>query len=279
MAELERYWNQYGKKEVEREDFDPRKQVHTDLLWKEIHRCIGSRKNLKILDAGAGPGRFSIPLAEAGHQLVHLDISAEMIKIAKQRINPNFTKNIIFVKSDISQGFDYGVNSFDLVLCLDSPLSFCYANYSEVLKELIRVTKSNIILCVANRFGVILDDAGGFDLEHFGKLSTIKDIFRTGTLLVDEEMKKLESGLMPSWHAFTPEELTNLVIENKCEVIRISAPGTFARFMDVDLLKKLILNRENYQDFLNFEEEFDKKKEILGIGAIYAGGLLLSGTK
>ena len=92
-------------------------------------------------------------------------------------------------------------------------------------------------------------------------------------------MKKLESGLMPSWHAFTPEELKNLVIENECEITRISAPGTFARFMDVDLLKKLIQNRENYQDFLNFEEEFDKKNEILGVGAIYAGGLLLSANK
>ena len=90
MADLERYWNQYGKKEVEREDFDPRKQVHTDLLWKEIHRCIHSRKKLKILDVGAGPGRFPIPLAEAGHQVVHLDISAEMIKIAKLRIKSQF---------------------------------------------------------------------------------------------------------------------------------------------------------------------------------------------
>jgi len=278
MTGHEGYWDRKADRELAREE-DPRKQVHSDLLWKEIHRCIDSRKNLNILDAGAGPGRFSIPLAEAGHHVVHIDISSEMIEIAKQRINPKFNKNIDFVKSDISNGFNYDDNSFDLVLCLDSPLSFCYPNYSEVLKELIRVTKSTIILCVANKYGVILEDAGGFDLEHFGKLNTIIDIFRTGTLLVNEEMKKLVPGLMPSWHAFTPEELKNLVIENKCKVKRISAPGTFARFMDVDLLKKLILNRENYQNFLNFEEEFDKKEEILGIGAIYAGGLLLSGSK
>ena len=272
------YWDRNAKRELARED-DPRKQVHSDLLWREIHRCIDSRKNLKILDAGAGPGRFSIPLAEAGHHVVHIDISSEMIKIAKQRINPNFSKNIIFSNSDISQGFDYADNLFDLILCLDSPLSFCYDNYIDVIKELIRIAKSKIILCVANKYGVILEDAGEFDLEHSGKLKTIKKVFRTGTLLVDEEMKKLEPGIMPSWHAFTPQELEILVRENGCHVLRISAPGTFARFMDADLLKKLMFNKENYVDFLNFEEEFDKQKEILSIGAIYAGGLLLSAEK
>ena len=278
MTGHEGYWDRKAERELAREN-DPRKQVHSDLLWKEIHRCIDSRKNLKILDAGAGPGRFSIPLAEAGHHVVHIDISSEMIKIANQRINPDFSKNIIFINSDISQGFDYADNSFDLVLCLDSPLSFCYDNYIEVIKELIRIAKSKIILCVANKYGVILEDAGEFDLEHFGKLKTIKEVFRTGTLLVDEEMKKLEPGIMPSWHAFTPQELEILVRENGCQVLRISAPGTFARFMDVDLLKKLTFNQENYVDFLNFEEEFDKQKEILGLGAIYAGGLLLSAMK
>ena len=278
MTGHEGYWDRKAEKELGRED-DPRKEVHTDLLWNEIHRCIGSQKNLKILDAGAGPGRFSIPLAEAGHNVVHIDISTEMIKIAKQKINPEFSENIIFIKSDISQGFDYKDNAFDLVLCLDSPLSFCFDNYFEVIKELIRVANSKIILCVANKYGVILEDAGEFDLEHFGKLKTLKEVFRTGTLLVDEEMKKLEPGLMPSWHAFTPQELENLVRENGCQVMRISAPGTFSRFMDIDLLKKLILNKENYMDFLNFEEDFDKLKEILGIGAIYAGGLLLSAMK
>ncbi|MHA1719766.1 MAG: class I SAM-dependent methyltransferase [Promethearchaeota archaeon] len=278
MAEHQGYWDRKAERELKREE-DPRKKVHTDLLWNEIRRCIGSQKNLKILDAGAGPGRFSIPLAEAGHNVVHIDISANMIKIAQQKINPSFSKNIVFLKSDISHGFDYDDNTFDLVLCLDSPLSFCYNNYREILKELVRITKSKIILCVANKYGVILEDAGEFDLIHFGKLKTIKEVFRTGTLLVNEEMKELEPKMMPSWHAFTPNELENLVRENGCQILRISAPGTFARFMDVNLLKKLLENRENYQDFLNFEEKFDKQQEILNIGAIFAGGLLLSAIK
>ncbi|QEE14293.1 hypothetical protein DSAG12_00104 [Promethearchaeum syntrophicum] len=64
MTGHEEYWDQKAERELEREN-DPRKQVHSDLLWREIYKCIDSRKNLKILDAGAGPGRFSIPLAEA----------------------------------------------------------------------------------------------------------------------------------------------------------------------------------------------------------------------
>ena len=52
---------------------------------REIERCVGGRQGLRILDAGAGAGRFSIPLAEAGHRVVHLDLSPRMLDLAAGR--------------------------------------------------------------------------------------------------------------------------------------------------------------------------------------------------
>ncbi|MFW9973460.1 MAG: hypothetical protein ACFFDF_24965 [Candidatus Odinarchaeota archaeon] len=84
---------------------------------------------------------------------------------------------------------------------------------------------------------------------------------------------------MPSWHGFTPEELTTLLEKNGCALEKISAPGTLARFISKDLLIKLLKNRNAYEDFLNFEEIFDSINSLLGVGAIDAGGLLTTAKK
>ncbi|MFW9987225.1 MAG: class I SAM-dependent methyltransferase [Candidatus Odinarchaeota archaeon] len=276
---LKQYWDKKSKLESTREKQNPIKQVHTDLLWREINRCITNRQKLEILDVGAGTGRFSIPIAQRGHSVTHLDISKEMIEITKEIANKKDLQNMIFVQQDLCKGLQYKENTFDLVLCLDSPLSYCYKNYENVIKDLIRVSKSKIIVCVSNRYGIITEGGTDFDLYHFGKLKTVKEVFETGNLIVKDQLRKLQPLLMPSWHGFTPEELERLLEKNSCIIERISAPGTLARFIKTKLLTKLFKDKANYKDFLDFEEKFDSINSILGIGAIGAGGLLVTAEK
>lgn len=276
---LKQYWDKKSKLEPTREKQNPSKQVHTDLLWREINRCIANRKKLEILDVGAGTGRFSIPLAQRGYVVTHLDISEKMIEITKEIANKQDLQNMIFVQQDFCEGLQYEENVFDLVLCLDSPLSYCYKNYEMVIKDLIRVSKSKIILCVSNRYGIITEGGTDFDLYHFGKLKTVKEVFETGNLIVTDELRKLQHSLMPSWHGFTPDELGILLEKNSCIIEKISAPGTLARFIKTELLTKLFKDRANYKDFLDFEEKFDSVNSILGVGAIGAGGLLVTAEK
>ena len=46
--------------------------------------------------------------------------------------------------------------------------------------------------------------------------------------------------------------------------------------MDPELLQRLYKKPTEYEEFLSFVEEFDQNPEILGVGAINAGGLLVS---
>lgn len=277
QSDLQSFWDGRVERELDREKVDPKKQVHTDLLWREIKRCIGSKTGLKILDAGAGFGRFSIPLAQAGHKVVHLDISAKMLDSAREISKSRRVTNIDFVQGSIDDLSEFGDNSFDLVLCLDSPLSFCYDSYQVALGELIRVTQSTLILCVMNCSGVITQGVN-FDLKYFGRLKTVPELYNTGTLLVTEELKRLKPTLMPSWHAFKPDEIKELLEKNGCRVEKISAPGALARFVDPELLKQLFKDKGAYQSYLDFEERYDSDVYMLGIGAA-AGGLLTTARK
>lgn len=279
QSQLQSFWDERTEKELRREKEDPGKQVHTDLLWREIERCIQKKGNLRIMDAGAGSGRFSLPLAKAGHEVVHLDISPKMLEVAHEEAQSCGITTIEFSQGSIDDLSGFGDNDFDLVLCLDSPLSFCYNTYETALSELIRVTKSRLILCVMNRLGVISEGGVDFDLEHFGKLRTVLEVYNTGTLLVTEDLKHLQPTLFPSWHAFTPNEIKELLERKGCRVEKISAPGTLSRFVDTGLLKWLINNREAYESYLDFEEKYDSDINVLGIGTVGAGGLFVTAQK
>ncbi len=274
---LEDLWDKGSEGELLREIKYPEKKVHTDLLWREIWRVINNRKELNILDAGAGPGRFSIPLAEKGHYITHLDISKKMINLAKNEAHLKNLSNIRFLHWNICNGFEFKDNVFDLVLCLDSPLSYCYKNYNFVIKELIRITKLNLVLCVSNRLGILLGGGVNFELKHFGKLTVSKGLFKTGTLEKPDELLKADSSVMPiNWHAFTPDEMKDLIETNGGIIERISAPASLAGSVKPRFLRRLFNDNEAYEDFLNFEDNFDLNKNILGVGAKNAGGLLIT---
>ncbi|HMF32223.1 MAG TPA: class I SAM-dependent methyltransferase [Candidatus Lokiarchaeia archaeon] len=275
---LRSFWDRNAKQEQNREQVWPIKQVHTDLLWREIHRCTANQTGLRILDAGAGPGRFSIPLVEEGQSVVHLDISPKMIELAQQESESRRLKNIEFTEGSVDDLTMFDDNSFDIVLCLDAPLSFCYKTYETAISELVRVARSTLILCVFNRLGAIFEDGLGFDLTHYGRLKTILDVYETGTLLVTDEMRKLQPTLFPSWHAFRPEELKELLENNHCRVDRISAPCSLARFVEPTLLPQPN-DRDLYQQFLNFEEKIDADPSVLGVGMIRGSGLLVIASK
>ena len=60
MTDLEKYYNKFNEdKRLTRRHG----QVEFITSMKYIHECIGDRKCVKILDIGAGTGRYSVALA------------------------------------------------------------------------------------------------------------------------------------------------------------------------------------------------------------------------
>ena len=76
----------------------------------------------KILDAGGGPGRYSIELCKMGYDVVLLDISEGCIATAKRHFlsEPKSVQDKMseFVVGDISDLSRFETNSFDAILCL-----------------------------------------------------------------------------------------------------------------------------------------------------------------
>ena len=74
----------------------------------------------RVLDAGCGPGQLSIELAQRGAQVLGIDISSNLIEIAKKRLPEKFKKNLKFEKSDMVK--DNG--KFDYIILMDSLIHY-----------------------------------------------------------------------------------------------------------------------------------------------------------
>lgn len=67
----------------------------------------------RVLDAGCGTGRFTLPLARRGMQVVALDASREMLGVARRKATEaGVAHRIEFVLGDV-ENLDYGDGTFD----------------------------------------------------------------------------------------------------------------------------------------------------------------------
>jgi len=156
-----------------------------------------------ILDAGGGPGRYTLELAKKGYDVVLLDATRANLDFALRQIKrhglqarvPEITAGSIV---DLSRFSDA---SFDAVLCSGGPLSHILDPHQResAISELIRVVKPGapIFVSVIGLFGVMVEiliyEQHEIDMPHF------ELIRKTGDYLGGRGFT--------ACHFFLPEEL------------------------------------------------------------------------
>ncbi len=124
-----RYWGKSAQKELEQalslidengwEEFKEQYKGKFDFTFEENRADwrfnIPVTKRFKVLDAGAGMGRISIPLSRVVEKVVAVDSSLERMKFLKKRAELEDIKNIEVMVGDI---FDlpFPKESFDLIV-------------------------------------------------------------------------------------------------------------------------------------------------------------------
>jgi len=268
-----KFWNlpTKGEEESTRETLFMDDIIQKAHLDREIDSLLARVTDVTtVLDAGAGVGRFSIPLAKRGLEVTHLDISDSMLKKAREMAEEaGVTDRMVFVKSRITELAGYPSDCFDLVICVDAPVSYVYPRHNQVLRDLVRIARKAVVVSVASRLGffpywynpaqkhqyLVDQDSGNPILKWYPPptdqtweawqpdFEDQRRFLDTG-LLEDPDgvVAKMERGETP-WpvtYCFLPEELARVLREAGLQDVRLSGPGALSRTIPQPVLKKLL---------------------------------------
>jgi 2-polyprenyl-3-methyl-5-hydroxy-6-metoxy-1,4-benzoquinol methylase len=114
-----------------------------------------------VLDAGGGPGRYTVELAKKGYEMVLLDYTPEMLELAEKRIRRAGVKRKVkqVVEGTIEDLSDFSDATFDAVICLGGPLNHLLneKQRKKAARELVRVAKKGapVFVSVISRIGLL----------------------------------------------------------------------------------------------------------------------------
>ena len=109
----------------------------------------------RILDAGGGPGRYTLELCRAGYDVILLDIdptytafAEEKIKLEPKSVSSRLIASVVGDIRDLSR---FDANDFDAVLCLGGPLTHISDETERIqaTSELARIAKPGAIVCMS----------------------------------------------------------------------------------------------------------------------------------
>ena len=173
---VDREWN--------RLDQDRFRRLEFDMTLRYLKKYLPS-KGL-ILDAGGGPGRYTIDLAKKGYDIVLLDLTPANIAMAQdQIIKAKVGKRVKCVcEGNITDLTRFKSGTFDAVICLGGPLSHVSPETSRIkaVSELLRVAKRNapVFVSVMSKYGIMSQGLRAWQHEigmktHFTRLVTKGD--------------------------------------------------------------------------------------------------------
>ncbi len=147
---VKNYYDGYGEREWERLKRPDDGFVEYAVTRKMLSKYLKPKS--RILDIGGGPGRYAMWLAKHGHHVVLADLSPELLKIARAKIDEaGISANVEeIIEADACDLSHWKDNSFDAVLSLGPFYHLIDADDREkALSELRRVLKPHGVAFVA----------------------------------------------------------------------------------------------------------------------------------
>lgn len=238
-----------------------------------------------VLDAGGGPGRYTIELAKKGYEVILLDLSPKCLEIARTQIKrAHVTDRVVeVVEGSVTDLSRFRNEFFDAVLCLGGPLSHILkkTEREQAASELVRITKNKapIFISVFNRYGlyrVLLRSRENLaDASH-------KEMFATGIHRAHYQHPK---GFRRTYgftdaYFFLPNEVKEL-FENKGVKTLILATCEGLSSDLEEITSALYTDKKQWRQWLKAILQTCTDPCIIGLGThlLYIGRKVDGGTK
>ena len=245
MTKIEAYYNKFNE---EKRLLRPYGRVEYLTTMKYIEEGISGREHLRILDVGAGTGRYAVPLSEAGHEVTAIELVNYNLGILKKK-----GSSVTARRGNALNLSKYPADHYDIVLEL-GPLYhlFSFEDKLRVLQEARRVVKPGGLIYAAycmNEFSVL---TYGFKEGH------VKEVLASGKYSPDFQSLSTEDDL---YSYVRLEEIRAL--SDAAQLIRIKTvtPDGPANYMRREIEA---MDQETFDLFMQYHLATCERPDLLG---------------
>ncbi len=246
MTLLETYYNKFNE---EHRLLTRHGRVEFTVTMKYIHECICERKGLKILDVGAGTGRYSVALAQEGHNVTAVELVEKNRKVIESKhqervhIWPGNALDLSFLEE----------NSFDITLIF-GPMYHLHSveERLRVFEEAKRVTKKAGFILVA----YVMNDYSM--IEYCFKKGKIKECLSAGSVTSDFKTVSTEKDL---YSYLSLSDINSLNEKAGLERVKIIAADGPSDYMRRELNA---MDEETFELFVKYQLSRAECAELIG---------------
>lgn len=226
-------------------------QVEYITSMKYIHKYLETMENPKILDVGAGTGRYSVPLANEGYDVTAIELVKYNLGILKSKgSNVNAKQGTAL---DLSR---FKENTFDLTLVF-GPMYHLYTfeDKLKALTEARRVTKKDGVILIAylmNEYSVI---------THGFRKGNIKECLETGKLTEDFHCISKPEDLYEYVRLDDINQLNEAAGIERIQIIAADGPADYMRH------ELNAMDQETFDLFVKYHLSCCERPELLGSSA------------
>ena len=245
MNKIIEYYNSYD------EDNRLKSKTHLPeylITMKYIKKYL--TPNSKILEIGAGTGRYSLALADMGYDITAVELVPHNIELLNKKIKPNHIIEVIEGNACKLSFLDD--NTYDIVLLL-GPMYHLFNDNDKhkALSEAIRVAKIG---------GIIYSSYCNNDTVMYKMFykKRILDYIDKG--LIDE-----------NFHAYSsPNEIFELYRKSDIDKLMENYNVTRLHFVGVDMLSYLysnklnMLNKREFEEYIKFLSVICEREDLVG---------------
>lgn len=205
----------------------------------------------KIIEIGAGTGRYSIALAEMGYDVTAVELVPRNIEIMKKKIKSHH--NIKICRGNACDMSEFESSSYDIVLLL-GPMYHLFTSEDKhkAMSEAVRLAKKNAVI---------------FASYCNNDTSVYKFFYKNVAL------KYIEKGLIKEdYHTVSaPEEIFELYRKSDIDKLMERYNVTRLHFVGVDMLSYIFddkfddLNDREFEEYMKFLSTLCEREDCVGM--------------
>jgi 2-polyprenyl-3-methyl-5-hydroxy-6-metoxy-1,4-benzoquinol methylase len=264
VAGVATFFDGIGMAEWDRHDENAAARVAFELHRRMLRRHV--RSGARVLEVGAGPGRFTLELAALQASVTVADISEVQLRLNEQTVRDAGVAEAVraWVRCDIRDLSRFTPGEFDAVVAYGGPISYTFEDAEQVTAGLLGLLPPGGVFLSS-----LMSLLGAWRMYAPHLVSQVA----AGALTFDDidvVLRTADTRHDPSvrhkCRCFRADEVAAMVHAGGGEVLELSASG-WAAFQAPESVASLLDDPARREWFLDWEERFSASPGALDGGA------------